>query len=181
MSNLFELKIMRQHWIKDDGTYDNEDLCSHGLIYLKIGDEILSDTETGSWTTTAAGLHLLRTLYSDYHSGDYAGQLIPCCGHFMIPSNDNTRADIFGCPNGIDWSVYHKENMVEIITDKGANITIAFDDYRKSIIDFVSDVELFFGNPKDKVIPDDDLTKNAFNLFWTEWHALKKQDIINSI
>lgn len=175
MSSQFELRIIRQHWIKDDGLDDKEDLCSHGRIYLKIGDEILSDTEIGSWTTTASGLHLLRTLYSDYHPGDYAGQLIPCCGHFMIPNNYGSRADIFGCPNGIDWNVQHKDNMIDIRTDNGTNITIAFDDYRKNIMDFVSDVELFFGNPNDKVMPDDDLTRSAFNLFWTEWHALRNK------
>ena len=88
MNNPFELKIIRHHWVKDDGINDRDDLCSHGVLFVRIGTEILSDENTGSWCTTAAGLHLMRTLYSDYSPGDYTGQLIPCCGHFMTLSED---------------------------------------------------------------------------------------------
>lgn len=52
----FDIKILRQHWIKDDGNDDKYDLCSHGEIYIRIGNEILSNQETGSWTLSATGL-----------------------------------------------------------------------------------------------------------------------------
>ena len=32
----FELKILSQHWIKNDGIYDKTDICSHGNLFLKI-------------------------------------------------------------------------------------------------------------------------------------------------
>ena len=173
MNNPFELKIIRHHWVKDDGINDREDLCSHGVLFIRIGKEILSDENTGSWCTTAAGLHLMRTLYADYDPGDYAGQLIPCCGHFIIPNVDGIRADVHGCFTGIDWIVNHDEGMVELITESGIKTTIPLEDYKKVILEFANSVETFYGNPKLKVLPEDELEKNGFELFWNEWHSLK--------
>jgi hypothetical protein len=84
----FDIKILRQHWIKDDGNDDKNDLCSHGEIYIRIGDEILSDKETGSWTLSATGLYLLRTLENDYQIDQFGSQLVPCCGHFLVPNEE---------------------------------------------------------------------------------------------
>ena len=173
MNNPFELKIIRHHWVKDDGINDRDDLCSHGVLFVRIGTEILSDENTGSWCTTAAGLHLMRTLYSDYSPGDYTGQLIPCCGHFMTLSEDGIHADIHGCPNGINWQVNHTENMVELTTESGIKSIILLEEYKTAVLEFANSVETFYGNPKLKILPDDELGKNGFKLFWNEWNSLK--------
>ena len=46
MKNQFNIKVLRQHWIKDDGKDNPEDLCSHGEVYLKIGDKEIANKET---------------------------------------------------------------------------------------------------------------------------------------
>jgi hypothetical protein len=46
MKNKFDIKIFRQHWIKDDGRDHPEDLYSHGEVYLRIGNKELSNKET---------------------------------------------------------------------------------------------------------------------------------------
>lgn len=135
--------------------------------------EILSNENTGSWCTTAAGLHLMRTLYSDYSPGDYTAQLIPCCGHFITTNKDGIHADIHGCPSGIDWTVNNTNEMVELATELGAKTTIPFEEYRKVILEFANSVETFYGDPKLKVLPDDELEKNGFKFFWNEWNSLK--------
>ena len=83
MKNQFNIKVLRQHWIKDDGKDNPEDLCSHGEVYLKIGDKEIANKESGSWTLSSTALYLMRTLNENYKPDKYASQLIPCCGHFL--------------------------------------------------------------------------------------------------
>ena len=76
-----EIKILQLNWVKyvDDPT----DLCAHGSVYVRIADKIIVDAKDGTgWTLSAAALNLMRTLGRDYNAGDFAGQLIPCCGFF---------------------------------------------------------------------------------------------------
>ncbi len=40
----FELRILSQSWISDEPD-DRSDLCTHGKIYLRIGDNVITDTE----------------------------------------------------------------------------------------------------------------------------------------
>ena len=169
---MFELKILRQHWIKDDGLNDSTDLCSHGQVYLRIGDEVLSDKNSGSWTLTAAGLFMMRTLTIDCTSGELENFLLPCCGHFMVFNEDGKNVEIPGCVSGVDWGVNHDGTTVLLTTEAGNETITPFDDYRKAIVAFVKEVEAFYGNPENKVI-DDDYDREMFELFWNEWHELK--------
>ena len=171
----FEIKILRQHWIKDDGLDDKADLCSHGELYLKIGDEVLSDSESDSWCLSASGLYLLRTLKQDYSVGDFDNYLVPCCGHFMIPNDEKDYVLIFGCNNGIDWNVRHENKMIELTTEKGNKTKIPIEFYINQIIDFTDLVEQFYGNPNEKEVPKDDFDQNGFRQFWTEWKNLKAE------
>lgn len=172
----FEIKIIRQHWIHDDGKADKEDLCSHGEIYIRIGAEVLSTEESGSWTLSATGLYLLRSLTQDCEFDQFSNQLVPCCGHFLIP---NERGEnyvvISGCPRGIDWRIKHKDEEVIFESKKGTKGKMSFEEYRKRIIDLTNEIEIFYGNPKDKIVPEDEFDKNGFNQFWAEWKELKNK------
>jgi len=42
-SDDFEIKILKLHWIKDDGIDDPEDFCIHGEALVRINNEILSN------------------------------------------------------------------------------------------------------------------------------------------
>jgi len=175
MNTTFELKLLKSQWIKDDGKNDLNDLCSHGTLYLRIGDEILSDTNTPEWCTSVAALHLMRTLSSDYDpQNNYLAQLIPCCGHEMYYDETGSKVEIHGCPKGIDWRVVHYNTFVELITENGSSIKIDNSKYKSVVLNFVSEVETFYGNPYQKIIPDDALIKDTFELFWKEWNRLKK-------
>lgn len=175
MSLDFEIKILRQHWIKDDGLEDQADLCSHGELFLKIGDEILSDSKSGSWCLSASGLYLLRTVKQDYSMGDFDNYLVPCCGHIMIPNGEKDYVLICGCNNGIDWNVKHKNGKVEFITEKGIKTIIPIEFYVNQVIEFTDQIEQFYGDPKAKEVPKDDFDRNGFSQFWIEWSNLKAE------
>ena len=170
----FEIKIIRQHWIKDDGKDDKEDLCSHGEVYIRIGSEELSNKESGSWTLNATGLFLLRSLEQDCELGQFSNQLVPCCGNFMIPDESgNNYVVIMGCPSGIDWKIKHLNEDVIFESEKGTKGKLSFNDFKKKVIDFTNEIERFYGNPKDKILPEDEFDKNGFIQFWAEWEELK--------
>ena len=172
----FELKILRQHWIQDDENDDNNDLCSHGEVYLKLGNEELSTKDTGSWTLSAAGLYLLRSLEQDCELYEFSNQLLPCCGFSIFPSGETENSvDILGCPNGIDWKISHKNGMVFFESEKGNKAELPFVEYKSMVLEFINEVEEFYGNPKNKVIPKDELEKDGFNQFWAEWNKRKKK------
>ncbi len=169
----FEITILRQHWIKDDGLNDNTDLCSHGILYIKIGNEVLSDSESGSWALTATGLYLLRTLSINYTIEDFASQLVPCCGHFIIPNEHKNYVSIIGCNEGIDWNIKHEHGNVKLTTKKGTTTIISFKLYKNIVLDFTDKIESFYGNPNEKEVPNEEFDLNGFRQFWEEWRELK--------
>ena len=172
----FEIKIIRQHWINDDGKDDKEDLCSHGEVYIRIGKEELSTKSSGSWTLSVAGLYLLRSLEQDCKLDQFSNQLIPCCGHFMIPNEGGENyVTITGCPNGVDWKIKHTNEEVIFESVNGTTGKLAFKDYKDIVIGFTNEIERFYGNPKDKIVPEEEFDKNGFNQFWAEWEELKNK------
>lgn len=172
----FEIKILRQHWIEDDGKYNKNDLCSHGEVYVRIGSEVLSTKESGSWTTSAAGLYLLRSLEQDCTLNEFFNPLLPCCGFNMYPNKDKENfVDILGCPNGVDWKISHQDNMVRLETEKGMKVILLFQEYKKEVLKFINEVEEFYGNPNNKIITEDGFDKEGFKQFWVEWNKRKKK------
>ena len=74
----FRIRILDQYWITKDS--DNKtDLCSHGLINLKINESTISDESDDDWTISTAGLMLLRTVESD-HTDNNIYPVIQHCG-----------------------------------------------------------------------------------------------------
>lgn len=172
----FDIKILRQHWIKDDGNDNKDDLCSHGEIYIRIGNEIISNQESGSWCLSATGLYLLRTVEHDYKIDQFGSQLVPCCGHFMIPNDEGRNyVTIIGCPTGLDWSIKHLNNDVIFQSQKGTEGKLSLNDYKTLVLDFVSEVTAFYGNPNEKNLPEEQFELEAFNQFWAEWDELERR------
>lgn len=172
----FEIKIIRQHWIKDNGLDDRHDLCSHGEVFIRIGQEIISNEDSGSWALSAAGLYLLRSLEQDCEFDQFSNQLVPCCGHFIIP-NDNGEnfVTIIGCPNGVDWKIKHVDKWVTFESIKGNTGQLSFEAYKRMIIHFTNEIETFYGDPKLKVIPEEEFDRLGFEQFWSEWVSLKRK------
>ena len=122
--NKLDIKILDIHWIKD--VDDPTDLCAHGHVFVKIGNEVVVNKDSLDVTVSSTALCLMRTLKDDYKKGDYASQLFPCCGHFFMADEENDYVNIMGCPIGIDWTI----RLVAIIfTVRTSNTGIAILEY----------------------------------------------------
>ena len=96
----FKIRILDQYWITKNP--DNRtDLCSHGLIDLRINNICISDETDDDWTISTTGLMLLRTVESD-HDVDGPYPIIPHCG----------QLGMIGCPISIDWTVEHQGDEI---------------------------------------------------------------------
>ena len=175
MNQNIEIKILRQHWVIDNGEYDRADLCSHGKLFLRIGDEILSDENSKTWALSATGLYLLRTLKSDYTIKDFGNFLVPCCAHLIIPDDHINHVDIFGCSHGLDWNIRHEDGNVIYTSEKGSTGKVTFEEYKDMVLNFTDQLELFYGDPNEKIVPFDEMEQNGFKQFWLEWNELKNE------
>lgn len=94
MSKQFEIKILKQYWLEPP----EEDLCSHGEIYLNVNGTII--TQSGideDWGISESALALLRTLDEDYicDPDNEWGLILHGCGTILM----------MGCPISIHWTV----------------------------------------------------------------------------
>lgn len=175
MKSNFDIEILKLNWL--DKLEESQDRCAHGKVYLRIGNEIICNEEKGEWTLSSTALYLMRTLNENYEIGEYGSQLIPCCGHFLITDeNDDEFVIIIGCPNGIDWTIRHLENdQIKHISESGNEGIIDKEDYRKVVLNFANQVELFYKESKPKEIPEDEFDRKGYTAFWNEWKKLKKR------
>ena len=164
---MFKLDILSLHWI-DESADNPDDLCLHGNVVTKVGEEIFEYYATVS----AAALVLLRTL-TENHAVGTDNQILPCCGHFMIANENLDSVEICGCPNGMDWNVTHEANedtnQIRIVTQNGNEVFIEFADYQKEVFEFADKVEEFYKKCAPKKMPDDNFEKNGYIAFWAEW------------
>ena len=144
--------------------------------YIRIATEELATKESGSWTLSATGLYLLRSLEQDCEIGQFSNQLVPCCGHFMVPDEKGGNdVLIMGCPNGIDWKIRHSNGAVIFESEKGAEGRLLFTEYKSLVFNFISEIEDFYGDPTDKIIPDEEFDRSGFYQFCAEWNELKNK------
>lgn len=170
----FDIKILHLNWIKhlDDPT----DLCAHGSVYVKIADKIIVDEKDGDgWTLSAASLNLMRTLDRDYKPGDFAGQLIPCCGFFLVADDEGDQVDICGCGSGFDWTIQHEDQLVRHIADDGEQAVIDKGDYQRMVLSFADKVQQFYEDSKPKALPSDEFDRKGYEAFWKEWKTLRNR------
>jgi len=92
---MFSITVDNFHWILGD-LDDPNDLCLHGRIAVKIGDETFEDDKL---CVSAAGLYLLRTLTENRTMKDDTQPIFPCYGT-MFAKEDMQSVMISGCPNG---------------------------------------------------------------------------------
>ncbi|WP_105620076.1 hypothetical protein [Vallitalea okinawensis] len=134
---MFDIKIKRLYWI--DEQQDNpDDLCLHGDLEVKIGEECYTE----SCTVSATGLYLLKSITEEHILGEDL-QMLPCCGYFLIANEDLTEVNISGCSNGLDWTILHKDNYVLLITKSGAETKIRLSNYKEKVFDFADEIERY--------------------------------------
>ena len=162
---MFQIDVDELEWI--DGKADNpEDLCAHGHVVVRIGEEVFEYFATVS----ASALYLLKSISEDHILGEEE-QMLPCCG-FSIYARDEKldTVDIIGCSNGIDWSVFHRENQVRIVTLSGKETILPLSEYRQIVYQFVDIVEAFYQRCSPKIRPQDKIDRDGYIAFWNEWH-----------
>ena len=171
LSNL-EFKLLNIFWLTEN---QKTDLCAHGKVFVKIGDEIICDENTFDITVSSTALYLLRSLKENYKKDDYASQILPCCGfNFYAEDINSDFVNIIGCPSGIDFSITHLENgKIELKTENNSSTTIDFESYKFIVLEFVNEVENFYKNSLEKTLPDDEIDRNGYIAFWNEWKTLK--------
>ncbi len=168
----FEIKILDLHWVNyiDDGF----DLCLHGHCFVKIGDEIISDINSDTWTLSVTGLYLLRTLKNSYDKS-YGSQILPCCGHFMLVDKGEKDVLIIGCPNGIDWVIEHLDNFcIKHTSENGTTAIQTKEEFTSMVFEFVNEIEQFYSKSQPRVLPEDESDLQGYNAFWREWKELKQ-------
>ena len=165
----FRIDAEKLYWIKDDGADDPDDLCLHGHVVAKIGEEILEYDATVS----AAGLYLLRTLTENHIIHDDQAML-PCCGHSMYANDDLSSVDIGGCPNGLDWSVTHEDGRIKLVTEAGKEVSIDSDEYKKEVYMFTDKIESFYNDCIPKNTPSEEFERNGYTAFWNEWRRRRQ-------
>ncbi len=159
----FQIELESAYWLGDQAD-EPGDLCLHGNVTAQIGEAVLSFGATVSST----GLYLLKTLEKNHVAGE-ENQMLPCCGHLLLPNKELTEVEISGCPYGIDWSVEHVPGGVKLTTESGAVTFVPMEEYRETVFRFADIVEAFYQRSAPKK-PFDDFEKRGYTAFWNEWH-----------
>lgn len=169
----FIIKIENQSWLENE----EEDLCSHGQIYLSVNGTII--TQAGmeeEWGISESALALLRTLDKDYISDvdNKEGLILHGCGTMLM----------IGCPISIHWTVKHigdqvvLSDFVKVMTTDpksgsvyypGLEIKLSRIEYSKQIIQFAEEVKAFFHTSKEKRFCDE-YDEEMYEEFWKEFN-----------
>lgn len=165
----FKVEVNDLYW-RDETKDDPNDLCLHGDVMVTIGEEKFPYHQC---TVSAAVLRMLKTL-SENHLPTEGGQMLPCCGHFMICNETLDEVDIVGCDNGIDWTVVHDDGMVKLITEKGNTEFVYYLQYKEEVLKFADMVEDYYKKSLPKNMPEDKFERNGYIAFWNEWNRRKK-------
>ena len=144
------------------------DYCIQGKVVFKIEDTYLSDDM--DWCVSASAYRFLHTLFENHFMGaeDF---LIPCCGHTMIPSEDQKTVTIIGCNDGIDYDVIHEQENIIIKTADHNEYTVSFIDYRNAVLSFANQIQDFYKTKPPREF-NDDFDKAGYKAFITEWYSL---------
>lgn len=163
----FHIDATDLHWLEGCGT---DDLCLHGNAIAVIGERTLAYEEC---TVSSTALYLLKSLTQDHIIYREANQMLPCCGHMIIPADDGENVHVCGCTNGEDWTVCHVDGAVELILEDGYTVTVPMEEYRREVLAFVQKIEDFYNTAESRT-PADTWEQKNYARFWEEWHRRKK-------
>jgi len=164
----FELKIHDLYWI-DDSDDNPDDLCLHGKVLVKIGDELVDDGTKDSWTVSAGAYHMLKSVYEAHIPSRNSAHMFPCCGHFMCIDETSGKLGIIGCPSGLDWTVTHEDDTVKLTTGAGIQATIPLAQYRNIVFVFADEIKAFYETCAPKISPTEAFEHDAWKRFWRDW------------
>ena len=166
--SVFSISVSELCWI-NGAKDDPQDLCLHGRVTAQIGDVILQD----EGTVSATALYLLKTLTEDKIMSPYDIQMIPCCGHTILPDEAGENVIILGCDTGTDWSTSHAGGMIRIELPSGKTELIDSAVYRDEVFRFADRIEAFYNACAPKMF-DDDSEREGYAAFWNEWRRRRR-------
>ena len=164
---MITLKAETKTWL---GTSDDcpSDLCAHGTVRFSV-DGMTVVTPDDEWTISAAAIYLLRTLKNNHTPETPVGEhLFPCCGFTMYDMDGDDDVLIMGCLNGIDCSVLHRGESVDITTLAGETRSVSRTEWENAVLHFSADVRSFYDGSADKT-PYDDVQRKGFAKMMSEW------------
>ncbi len=163
----FSINAEGLSWIKGNPD-DPDDLCLHGHATAVIGGKTL---EYDDATVSATALLLLKSLTEDHIAGQEDIQMLPCCGHECYADKKLENVHIYGCPNGIDWSVRHDGDNVVLELEDGTTEVVSISEYTAEVFRFADMIEDFYKKSSPKIImPDRKIEVSGYKAFWNEWH-----------
>jgi hypothetical protein len=163
------LQPVSLRWIQGAAD-DPKDLCAHGDVSFRIGDDVLLDTSGRDLTASAAALYLLRTLSVPHTKAAPVGDhLFPCCGFAMWDIPDQEDVVICGCPSGEDFEVLHEVNGggVMVRAADGREWRISWPEWRAVVFGFADRVSEFYAACSPKQPSQEDTA--GFGKFKAEW------------
>ncbi len=157
----------------DRGSGDDPyDLCAHGDVEFRIGDDVVLEPETAkNLTLSAAALYLLRTLSLPHTKATpVAEHLFPCCGFTMYDLPNEEDVVICGCPNGKDFEVFHESSGAGVIirAENGQEWRLGWPAWRTAVYGFADEVSEFYSTALSKH-PGDEEDAKGFRKFAAEW------------
>ena len=168
--NRLRIEAINLHWL-----YEKEpvDVCAHGIVRVFHENEVVFEGE-GDLTLSTAALNLLRTLTRDYQaSGQWGGQLIPCCGNFMVIAPETGLVENCGCPTGVDWRITHRSGLVHIELSDERSIEVTEAEWADAVLNFSENVRSFYFRISRQPEPDDLEWHAAFVREWNSYHSLQ--------
>jgi hypothetical protein len=163
------LQPVKLRWIQSAAD-DPKDLCAHGDVEFRIGDDVLLDTNGKDLTVSAAAMYLLRTLAVPHTTAAPVGDhLFPCCGFAMwdVPGQEDVA--LCGCPYGEDFEVLHRVNGAGVVVRSadGREWQVGWPEWRAAVFEFADRVSEFYAACSDKQPSEDDAA--GFIKFKAEW------------
>lgn len=168
---MIRLAATNLHYLGSTESARQRDCCVHGNVLFAIDDTVVENG--GEWCVSASALRFMRSVINNHFSGAEE-QMIPCCGHFMVPAEDGKSVYISGCPNGVDFDIIHEDNCVVVKTQDGQAFSVDFSEYKNAVLSYVGEIEGFMQNASSRLF-DNDFEKKGYEAFKTEWFALKER------
>ena len=167
---MFKLDILDKYWLP--GQPEETDLCLHGEVRVRIGDDVLQDEVCLS----ALAINLLRTLTEDRGLDPHA-QALAGTGHSMFTySYDPPQVATDGAPVGIDWFVNHDGEDVILQLRDGPEVSVPLAEYRAQVLHFCDEAEAFYEASKPKVLSADNIHTDGYVTMRKEWRWRREQE-----
>ena len=188
MDQLFEIRTMEQHWIDSIGM--DYDLCSHGRLYLRAGDTVLSDENEDDWGISESALALLRTV--KYGHPHMVPALTGLDEGYRFRGGDDTLIYhgcglilMTGCNIRIRWDVIHRDGNVllknfvncptanpeETRRYNGLEISMPLSDYAREVHQFATEARKFFEGV-EKQFTRSQQWEGEYQAFWDDFDHL---------